>query len=940
MQLAFAGIGRFGKKHRKKLILGAVGTALVSFATAGLVMLKSIEPIHIMKNMYGATFGSSERSETRRSTRLMQRVFQENRRKLNDAPSGRRQRTGNFITDGIVNARLDRVETAIKAQGFEIEYAPDNGKPRAQRAIALRTPDGKLALDKGFTEGRRVINAAADANFKTYLKESPRLTRMFAAAVPGYKTVKRFEFRGMMRHRAGFTSWYFYDKARSGVSNLRERLLGGDRDGGEVKGTVDGGDDEDSDANQQTKNDVDSGNAEVNEAAAAVKADVENGMSKSAAVSKHYKKLLPSGKSTALALVAMGCLAKGYYDSVNDIDLEAYKSRMAIAGTAMAAMSQQQEGSDYSLGAAEEFVSMYYDNETGEQYTQSATWKKATGSKVTGREKDANYDYMYYREGENTFLSTAGKFVSSLGVAANAVCKVTGNFIIGWIVSGVEAIAAGSVKAALAVFGGDQAIDWAMQKLLMLISYPTGIADNGAIFNFAELGLSMELSNIEHTRNMGGQNLSEQQLSELRLAYLNEQAAQDREKGLAWQYLSLDNPRSLSARISSHIPKSPKAALASIAATPRNLFANLRDLLAPSANAEKKTHTLIGSGFKDESIDAIDPIENEKHVVERLGYYCFEGAACDNAKLESAKRMRAHVVCSQYTYYDVYINDEMPHPECLAEPNEDTEAAGVWLLDRNLISGLNQLTSDRNLTSEMTFELVRDIEKCSKLSDFEELKSNGCLPPSAYPDDGDPETSTPSIFDEPLQIETFADSSDYAGDEEAGEEFDPTKIYEDSTGVKCAKNTKDLGIQDGYHGGQKVRIRICAVNNFTGTGAESAGGFGVSGASGKAVVNARVSGAVFAMVAAAREDGVSLVASSAFRTMAHQQALCPCDGVSVAQPGYSNHQMGIAIDFSGIPKDDPAPGTNPVYDWLKKYADKYGFKEYVNEAWHWSPTGG
>ena len=171
------------------------------------------------------------------------------------------------------------------------------------------------------------------------------------------------------------------------------------------------------------------------------------------------------------------------------------------------------------------------------------------------------------------------------------------------------------------------------------------------------------------------------------------------------------------------------------------------------------------------------------------------------------------------------------------------------------------------------------------------------------------------------------------------ETINPGQLFESSVNIPCAAGTKDLGIQDGYTAGKLVKIRICAVSNFPSSSSESNGGFGVSGANGKAVVNSTVSGIIYAMVNAAKADGVSLAAISAFRTMAHQQSLCPCDGVSVAKPGYSNHQMGLAIDFAGLPfTAGPVPG-NIFWNWLSANAGEYGYKNYPAEAWHWSPTG-
>ncbi|HVX58737.1 MAG TPA: hypothetical protein VG964_03310, partial [Candidatus Saccharimonadales bacterium] len=131
-------------------------------------------------------------------------------------------------------------------------------------------------------------------------------------------------------------------------------------------------------------------------------------------------------------------------------------------------------------------------------------------------------------------------------------------------------------------------------------------------------------------------------------------------------------------------------------------------------------------------------------------------------------------------------------------------------------------------------------------------------------------------------------SSDNSSTSTATATIDMAHLYDDSTSVDCADGTNDIGVQDGYYQGNKVPIKLCAIPGLPSSGQESNGGFGVSGANGLAVVNSRVSGAVLAMVQAAAKDNVHLSANSSFRTMAHQQSLCPCDGVTVAHPGYSN----------------------------------------------------
>jgi LAS superfamily LD-carboxypeptidase LdcB len=67
--------------------------------------------------------------------------------------------------------------------------------------------------------------------------------------------------------------------------------------------------------------------------------------------------------------------------------------------------------------------------------------------------------------------------------------------------------------------------------------------------------------------------------------------------------------------------------------------------------------------------------------------------------------------------------------------------------------------------------------------------------------------------------------------------------------------------------------------------------------------------------------------------------------VPTARPGTSEHEKGLAVDFTynGQTICFPRPGSqcsgNPAFDWLKANAHRYGLKNLPSEAWHWSTTG-
>jgi len=106
---------------------------------------------------------------------------------------------------------------------------------------------------------------------------------------------------------------------------------------------------------------------------------------------------------------------------------------------------------------------------------------------------------------------------------------------------------------------------------------------------------------------------------------------------------------------------------------------------------------------------------------------------------------------------------------------------------------------------------------------------------------------------------------------------------------------------------------------------------------GKMIIK-EVSGYVRAMIDAASSEGISVQVTSGFRTMADQQRLYDKyqagDGNLAAQPGYSNHQNGIAVDFN------VTASNGRVFEWMTKNAWRYGFIRTVSrERWHWEYWG-
>ncbi len=99
-------------------------------------------------------------------------------------------------------------------------------------------------------------------------------------------------------------------------------------------------------------------------------------------------------------------------------------------------------------------------------------------------------------------------------------------------------------------------------------------------------------------------------------------------------------------------------------------------------------------------------------------------------------------------------------------------------------------------------------------------------------------------------------------------------------------------------------------------------------------LDAAIAGAVVQMMKDAKKDGVDLKITSSYRSRQQQEVLYAKykagTGNLAAKPGTSNHESGLAIDFTN---------TKGAYAWLAKNAGRYGLKNLPGEPWHYSPSG-
>lgn len=170
---------------------------------------------------------------------------------------------------------------------------------------------------------------------------------------------------------------------------------------------------------------------------------------------------------------------------------------------------------------------------------------------------------------------------------------------------------------------------------------------------------------------------------------------------------------------------------------------------------------------------------------------------------------------------------------------------------------------------------------------------------------------------------------------------DKSKLYEDSSSIACAPGTNDAGTDTGYRNGVPVKIRLCSLPNTK----------IVIGESVPARVNSRISADAFAMFEDMKSSlGLSVIAiHDSYRTMEEQRRMVKNKGAQAAKAGYSNHQMGLALDINMgtlnngdatsylMNKNNAYPTSRP-WKWLVANGANYGFTQNKTEGWHWEVT--
>lgn len=119
-------------------------------------------------------------------------------------------------------------------------------------------------------------------------------------------------------------------------------------------------------------------------------------------------------------------------------------------------------------------------------------------------------------------------------------------------------------------------------------------------------------------------------------------------------------------------------------------------------------------------------------------------------------------------------------------------------------------------------------------------------------------------------------------------------------------------------------------------------------------IHASIASELDALLAAAEADGIQL-GGGGYRSSARQielrRAHCGSSHYAIyeapasscrpptARPGQSNHERGLAIDFTCNGGGAINSRSNPCFRWLAANAERFGFYNLPSEPWHWSVNG-
>lgn len=872
---------QFLKSKKKKIIGGTITGFMISGLGFGGVFLSGpFQFLQLANMLKDHHWGSNEKDNNDR----MQKVY----RWMKDPKNPERRRMGN-----LGNKVADKYDAKLKSMGFTSEY----GRGGYLKSWVIdptksnKSPEGlveefknKYSVDSNIDNGKVRIDSAqfdgirGSKKFRVFMTDYPIDGKVFKKLQPlTLRTLKkRVGITMSPIKRADKAAYSTLDSAEAKLKKKYDDWIKA-RQERTIRGV---------DVNIEGKasaSDTDSngdGSPDVDPEAETRAQSADKGKITQAFDDFHSSS---PGRLTGWAslVVGIGCMVYQLAERYDEMSYQAVNLPLIRFATEIVSLgSQIHSGENLDMDQLGFYIKTLVD-ENKTSWAYAATVQSTVNKDPSG--KPEMPDYAKPKVDQNFLSEILGTIPG-----VDAVCGFLGSFV-GQAVTFVFDFTGGPISATVGlalspVIG--RVIDFAMNAI---VNDPVDVAKavGPVMGNFVSYG--SRLAANEEAIATGGVSLTQEQEANRTSITKSTQTAINSHKSLSDRIGSLSNSSSLVSRIIQDTPLSLASVRDVLSSTPKSILKNISSLTFSKASAETYAYDygFPAYGFSNEDIEDPmfeNPFQNAEVIQDRFTDLSSKYAEpCFGVSINSDGKITIKEADPSKTA--PYVIES--NPDCTGD-SEDLRRVRFYIKDMT------------NLEATACYLEVDDT--------CDQFYKSGITTPSTPTQPGSPGGSK----------------------------------FVDTSNMSCPASTKDLGTAIVKKGAsESISIRLCQIPS-------------PNGGRGFDDVNVSIAQNMLSLINDASQQTGLKWGGGGFRTSEEQISLrksnCGTSNYAIyempssscspptARPGRSNHELGLAIDFTTAGGSSLSRG-DPYFNWLKANAAKYGLKNLPSEAWHWSVDG-
>ena len=602
----------FAGRHKKSVGFGGGAAGLITLIVLGITALIPLKLLDIEKNLLHHNFGVEESAEQKVDAKLIAKLSpydEEGRRKIKGK---------GFFGNKWAQFRVDKFDDRLASKGVKLNIDPDTHK--------------LISIDRG--------GDVQDLSKATTLERARAVIDVVTDEVPPWRIAKRVKFIKLMtvRYNVSFRS-YLNDKFSDFTDYLQARSQDV-RHGAQP--------DEVTAAEKEAEGPVDPSKPAPDPD---ITKSVTQGSSETGVVDSTFEKTGsiktalkagvdnirngPAGK--AVGFVGMAALVCQVQDIADNAVKKGYIDRteelMHQGGSVMEAASELQTGKidAKTLG----FLMSQYDgdktaaptvvngksvpSEDSLDFTQAADWHRATGEPV-----NAGTDPEMNGAANPNAKNGLGEVITTI----KALTDIAGGQLICAASTGIIGVLASAVEVAGNLFDAETGeiaatvAKFALQAVLLtqvvprILAGASGLAITGTENAVQLIGLDnsgMGLMANDYARSFGSAPISDATYGQLADQVTASDIAYAKNKGLAYNLFSTDNPDSVVSKLALHTPITTGDAVSNVASIfgnfPKFFRNGLLAIITPARaddDSSANPNNFQRYGFTDAELDAYD----------------------------------------------------------------------------------------------------------------------------------------------------------------------------------------------------------------------------------------------------------------------------------------------------------------------------------------------